>query len=223
MLRRQFFCQNCLPMPVPVPNSKQYEIILLELRISPSQTIDLAHFIEYILINRLKVLQFNWLHLISCNFFGCDCVTHDGDWCFYWDSNEICQPLMHEHCNAFTTMQYFNSWDMNKVVVDTAVKTYNWSILCGHFNPTWDVKSENVCVPGWGDICSRGLGIRQPHPSTVFESRQGPEWLRHSLWVWFRSCLMWINRPNHFCHVILFPKEPLKSNSLLFGILSKLG
>merc|ERR1712037_812928 len=34
---------------------------------------------------------------------------------------------------------------------------------------------------GWGDICSRGLGIRQSHPSTVFESRQGPEWLRHSL------------------------------------------
>ena len=113
-------------LPVPAPNSNQYEIILLNLRIhlfqwTPSQTIDCGNFVKYILINLIKVLQFNCFHLTSCNFFGCDCVTHDGDWCFYWDSNEICQPLMHEHCNAFTTMQYFNSWDMNKVIVDTAV------------------------------------------------------------------------------------------------------
>merc|ERR1712150_366837 len=55
-----------------------------------------------------------WTTQCNCNIFGCDCVTHDGDWCYYWDSNDVCSPLKHEHCNAFTTMQHFGRWDMNK-------------------------------------------------------------------------------------------------------------
>ena len=63
------------------------------------------------------------LKLLSCNIFGCDCVTHDGDWCYYWDSNEVCSPLKHELCNAFTTMQHFGRWDMNKVFSNIAFKS----------------------------------------------------------------------------------------------------
>merc|ERR1712038_388432 len=64
-------------------------------------------------------LQHLWLRL----------VTHDGDWCYYWDSNEVCSPLKHEHCNAFTTMQDFGRWDMNKDGTISASEAWEYGNL----------------------------------------------------------------------------------------------
>ena len=56
-----------------------------------------------------------------------------------------------------------------------------------HKHKKTDIRAD--LTSGWHDICVRGLGIRQPHSCRVFESWQGPGWLHHSCWVWFRSCI----------------------------------
>merc|ERR550517_100874 len=65
----------------------------------------------------------------NCNIFGCDCLTHDGGWCYYYDSNDYCQSYNHERCNAYTTMQYFSDWDMNKDGMISAVEALEYGNL----------------------------------------------------------------------------------------------